>query len=95
MRLLEIDGNNILFSDGSMFDRSKPKIGSSSSITNRWTRLSSFDVQKNDVWVSSTSNLVNLVKALLGSIFVRSKPNIGCLSSITNRWTCSSLFNVR
>ena len=48
MRLLEIDGNNILFSDGSMFDRSKPKIGSSSSITNRWTRLSSFDVQKND-----------------------------------------------
>ena len=57
MRLLEIDGNNILFSDGSMFDRSKPKIGSSSSITNRWTRLSSFDVQKNDVRVSSMSNL--------------------------------------
>ena len=29
-----------------MFDRSKPKIGCSSSITNRWTRSSSFDVRK-------------------------------------------------
>ena len=70
MRLLEIDGNNILFSDGWMFDRSKPKIGSSSSITNRWTRLSSFDVQKNDVWVCSMINLVNVVnEGLLGLMF--------------------------
>ena len=29
-----------------MFDRSKPKIGCSSSITNKWTRSSSFDVRK-------------------------------------------------
>ena len=29
-----------------MFDRSKPKIGCSSSITNRWTCSSSFDVRK-------------------------------------------------
>ena len=29
-----------------MFDRSKPKIGCSSSITNRWTRSSSFEVRK-------------------------------------------------
>ena len=29
-----------------MFDRSKPKIGCSSSITNRWTRSSSFNVRK-------------------------------------------------
>ena len=65
----------IVFSDGSnnvrrsMFDRSKPKIGCSSLITNRWTRSSSFDVRKSDVGVSSKSDLVNLVKALLGSKF--------------------------
>ena len=52
-----------------MFDRSKPKIGCSSSITNRQTRSSLFDVQKNDVWVSSMSNILNVVKALLGSKF--------------------------
>ena len=79
----------------SMFDRSKAKIGCSSSISNKWTRSSSFDVRKNDVRVSSMSNLVNLVKALLGSMFVRSKPKIGCSSSITNRWTRSSSFDVR
>ena len=33
--------------------------------------------------VSSMSNLVNLVKALLGSVFDRSKPKIGCFISIT------------
>ena len=32
----------------------------------------------------SKSNLVNLVKGLLGSMFDRSKPKIGCSSSITN-----------
>ena len=48
----------------SMFDRSKPKIGCSSSITKRWTRSSLFDVRKNDVRVCSMSNLGNLVKAL-------------------------------
>ena len=47
-----------------MFDRSKQKIGCSSSITNRRTRSSSFDVR-----VSSMSNLVNVVKALLSSMF--------------------------
>ena len=61
------DGSNNVRS--SMFDRSKPKIGCSSSITNRWTRSSSFDVRKNDVRDSLKSNLVNLVKALLGSKF--------------------------
>ena len=52
-----------------MFDLSKPKIGCSSSITNELTRSSLFDVPKNDIRVSSMSNLVNLVKALLGSKF--------------------------
>ena len=52
-----------------MFDLSKPKIGCSSSINNRLTRSSSFDVEKNYVQVSSMSNLVNLEKALLGSKF--------------------------
>ena len=42
-----------------MLDCLKPKIGCSSS----------FDVQKNDVRVSSMSSLVNLAKALLGSKF--------------------------
>ena len=51
----------------SMFDRSKPKIGCSSSITIRC--LSLFDVRKNDDPVSSMSNLVNVLKALLGSKF--------------------------
>ena len=44
-------------------------IGCSSSITIKWTCLSSFDVRKNDAWVSSVSNLVNLVKALFGFKF--------------------------
>ena len=61
------DGSNNVRS--SMFDRSKPKIGCSSSITIRWTRSSSFDVRKNDVRVSSMSNLVNIVRALLRSKF--------------------------
>ena len=77
-----------------MFDRSKSKIGCSSSITKRLTRSSLFDVRKNDVWVCSISNLVNLVKALLCSMFDRLKPRIGCSSSITNRWTHSCSFNV-
>ena len=38
-------------------------------MTNKWTRLSLLDVQKNDVWVSSKINSVNLVKALLGLMF--------------------------
>ena len=53
----------------SIFDRSKPKIGCSSSITNRWTLSSSFNVQKSDVRVSSMSDLVNVEKAVLGSTF--------------------------
>ena len=53
----------------SMFDRSKPKIRCLSSITNRWTCSNLFDVQKSYVRVSSKSNLVNLVKAILGSKF--------------------------
>ena len=44
-------------------------IGCSSSITIKWTCLSSFDVRKNDVRASSMGNLVNVVKALLGSKF--------------------------
>ena len=65
--------NFLIYSDGSnnvqssMFDRSKPKIGCS--ITIRWTRSSSFDVRKNDVRVSSMSDLGNVVKALVGSKF--------------------------
>ena len=38
------DGSNYVWS--SMFDCLKPKIGCSSLITKRWTRLSSFGVQK-------------------------------------------------
>ena len=76
------------FSDGpnnvrsSMFDRSKPKIWCSSSITNRRTRLSLFDVR-----FSSTSNLSSKSSEssqILCSMFVCSKPKIGCSSSITN-----------
>ena len=79
---IDIDNQFMIFcSDGSnnvqssMFDRSKPKIGCSSS----------FDVRKSDVQVSWKSNLVNLVKALLDSKFDLSKPKIGCSSSITSR----------
>ena len=61
-----------------MFHRSKPRIGCLSSITNRWTYSSLFDVRKNDV---RKNDLVNLVKVLLSSMFVRSKPKIGCSSS--------------
>ena len=44
---------------------------------------SSFDVQnKNDVRVSSMSNLVNLVKVLLSLMFDRLKPKKGCLSQL-------------
>ena len=50
---------------------------------------------KNNVQVSSMSNLVNLLNALLGTMFVCSKPKIGCSSLITIRWTCSSSFDVR
>ena len=90
-----------ILSDGSinvqssMFDRSKPKIGCLSLIANRWTHLNSFKVRKNDVRVSSISNLVDLVKALLGLKFDHLKPKIRCSSSITNWWTCSSLFDVQ
>ena len=52
-----------------MFDRLKPKIGCSSSITKISTRSSSFGVRKNDVRVCSMSSLVYLVKALLGLMF--------------------------
>ena len=61
------DGSNYVRS--SMFDCSKPKIGCSSSNTNKWTRSSLFDVRKSDVQISRKSNLVNLVKALLGLKF--------------------------
>ena len=89
------DGSNNVRS--SMFDRSKPKIGCSSSITIRWTCSSSFDVRKNDVRDCSISSLVNLVKALLGLIFDFRlfEAKIRCLSSIIKRWTCSSSFDVR
>ena len=72
----------------------KPKIRCSSSITKRWSRLSSSDVWKNDVRVSSMSNLVNIEKVPLSLMFVHSKPKIGCSSSITDRWTSSSLLDV-
>ena len=58
--------NSPFFSDGWnyvrswIFDCSKPTIGCSSTTTHS----SSFDVLKNDVQVSSVSNLANLVKAL-------------------------------
>ena len=64
---LASDGSNNVGS--SMSNRSKPKIGCSSSITNRLTCSNSFDVRKNDVQVSLMINLVNLVTALLGSKF--------------------------
>ena len=46
------DGSNYVRS--SMLDRLKPKIGCSSSITNRWTCSSSFDVRK---WCSGSFNV--------------------------------------
>ena len=42
--------NGLNYVQSSMFDSSKPKIGSLSSIAERWTHSSSFDVLKNDVW---------------------------------------------
>ena len=80
-----------------MFVHSKSKLGFSSSTTNRWTHLSSFDVQKDEIRVSSTSDLENLVIAPLGSKFkVRSfEAKKGCLCLITNRWTYLSSFNVQ
>ena len=81
------DGSNYVRS--SMFDRSKPKIGCSSSITKRWTRSCSIDVRKTDVRVCSLSNLVKLVKAPLSSMFDHSKPKVWCSSSMTSGWTCS------
>ena len=52
-----------------MFGRSKPKIGCSSSINNRRICSSLFNVRKHDVQMSLMSDLVNLVKSLLGSMF--------------------------
>ena len=78
----------------SMFDRSKPKIGCSSSITNRWTCSSSFDVRKSDVRFYSMDNLVKAFWVRC-SILVHSKLKFWHLSSIINRWTCSSSFDVR
>ena len=54
--LRPIDGSNYVQS--SMFGHSKPNIWCLGLITSKWTRLSSFDVQKNDGWVSSMSDLV-------------------------------------
>ena len=57
-----------------MFERSKAKKECSSSITNRWIRSNSFNVWKNDGWVCSMSNLVNLVIALFVSMVFGWKP---------------------
>ena len=90
----------------SMFDCSKLKIGCSSLITYRWTCSSSFDVRKSDVRVSSKSDLVSLVKALLGLKFdVRSfeakngvfefdyhRMNMFMFDRCSKKW-CSSQFN--
>ena len=65
--VLNSEGSNYV--QNSMVDCSKPKIAYSSLITKRWTLLNSFDVQKNNVRVISISDLVNLVKALLGLMF--------------------------
>ena len=50
-----------------------------------YQNMNVFYVLKSDVQVSSMSNLVNLVKALLGLMFNRLKPKIGCLSSFNIR----------
>ena len=73
---------------------SKPKIGCSSSFTNRWTCSSSFDVRKSDVRFYSMDNLVKAFWVRC-SILVHSKLKFWHLSSIINRWTCSSSFDVR
>ena len=77
-----------------MFDRSKPKIGCSSSISKRRTHLSSFIVQKSDVRFYLMDNLVKAFWVRC-SMSAHSKPNFRHLSSIINRWTCSSSFDVR
>ena len=59
--LFSSDGSNNVRS--SMFDRSKEKIWCSSSITKRWSSSGPFDVRKNDVWVCSMNDLVNVLKA--------------------------------
>ena len=65
--LLVSDGSNYVWS--SMFDHSKPKMGCLSSITNRWTCSSSFDVRKNDVRVSSMKKFNKSSEGLLSSMF--------------------------
>ena len=81
----------------STFNYLKPKVGCWSLITKRWTSLSLLDVRKNNVWVYSKNDLVNLVKAfwIWCSMSVRSKPKFRWSSSIIIRWTCSSLIDVR
>ena len=102
--LLKVNFIGLISSDGSnnvpksMFNRSKTKIGCSSLITIKWTQSNSFDVWKKDVWVSSMSNLVNLVKALLGLKFdVRSfkarKKGVRVRSQIDEHVRVRSIFD--
>ena len=79
-----------------MFNRLKPE-GCLCSKTNRWTYSSLFNVQKNDVWVFSMDDLVNLVKAIwVGfSMPVCSKPKFRFSSSIMNIWTHTYKYLVR
>ena len=56
--------------------------------------MGSFDVRKNYVRVSSISNLVNLVKALLASMFICLKPKMGVRvpSPIVEHFPVRSMF---
>ena len=82
------DGLNYVWS--SMFDA---KIGCLNSITKIWTRSSLFDVRKNDVWICSMNNLVNLFYVWC-SMYICSKPKVSSCT-IINRWKCLISFNVQ
>ena len=77
-----------------MFDHSKAKIGYSSSISNKWTHSSLFDVRKNDVQVSLMSkSSESHIRFDVWCSFVRSqKLGVPVRSSIDEHVQVPSMF---
>ena len=74
----------------SIFDRLKPKIGCSNSISKRWTRSSTFNVRKNDVRVCLMNNLIKVKAFWFRCSFVR-----GQNSGVRVRSSIDELVQVR
>ena len=103
-RLFTFWSDGLNYVQSLIFECLKPKIGCSSLITKRWTRLSPFDVWKSDVQVWSMNNSVNLVNAFsvqcpfvwIQNSGVRVRSSIGehvRVRVMFEKW-CSSLFDV-